>query len=265
MAKEFTYVPDFDDIVFKNRNQIYGAYRLRKRYTRTLLISIVVGTLIVVAIFMVQYYRAKTLQLVEQREAVEVIAEMENLDQPEDLNVEAPPPPPPPEEAQQQLRYVAPEVVEEVDPEDQVDLLVADEAVEIIRDEEVTEDVVEVVEIQEEAVEEYAPPEEALVIVEEMPMFPGGEEALYEYIYSTIEYPPIALENDITGMVIVRFVVTWEGKVSNVEILRGIDESLDNEAKRVVESLPTFRPGRQAGQPVNVWYIVRINFQIQRN
>ena len=110
-------------------------------------------------------------------------------------------------------------------------------------------------------VEEYQPPEQAMIIVEEMPSFPGGEEALYEYIYSTIEYPSVALENNITGMVIVRFVVTYQGNVSGVEVLRGVDEYLDNEAIRVVKSLPTFRPGRQAGKPVNVYYIVRIQFQ----
>ena len=148
MAKDLIVAPEFDDIVFKNRNKFYGAYNLRRRYHRTLLFSIFVGTLIVVAIFMVQYYRATSLQKMEQREEREVIALMENLDQPEDLNVEPPPPPPPPEATQQQLKYVAPEVVEEVSPEDQVDLLVAAEAIDIIQDEEVTEEV-EIVDIVE--------------------------------------------------------------------------------------------------------------------
>ena len=264
MAKDIIVVPDFDDIVFKNRNKTYGAYRLRKKYHRSLLFAILVGTSIVVAVFLVQYFRATTLLKIEQRAEYEVIAQMEDLDQPDDLNVEPPPPPPPPEQTQQQLKYVAPEVVDTINPEDQVDLLTAAEAVEILQDEEVVE--VEVVEEIVEAVEEYQAPEEVFIIVEEMPSYPGGTEALYEYIYSTIEYPPVALENQITGMVIVRFCVTFEGDVTQAEVLRGVDEAtLDKEAIRVVESLPKWRPGKQAGQPVNVFYVVRIQFQIERN
>ena len=260
MTKDFTIVPDFDDIVFKNRNKTYGAYNLRRKYNRTLLISIFAGTLVVVAIFLVQYFRATTLLKIEQREEREVIAMMEDLDQPENLEVEPPPPPPPPEQTQQQLKYIAPEVVDSIKPEDEVDLLTAAEAIEIIVDEEV----VEVVEVVEEAVEEYEAPEEVFIIVEEMPMYPGGEEALYEYIYSTIQYPAVALENQISGMVIVRFAVTYQGNVDQATVLRGVDPSLDSEAIRVVEALPKWRPGKQAGQPVNVWYVVRIQFQLQK-
>jgi len=199
------------------------------------------------------------LQKIEQREEREIIAMMEDLDQPEDLNVEPPPPPPPPEETQQQLKYVAPEVVDSIKPEEQVELLTAAETMEIIQDEEV----VEVVEVVVEVVEEYQPPEEVFIIVEEMPSYPGGEQALYEYIYETIEYPPIALENQITGMVIVRFAVTYEGNIDQATVLRGVDASLDAEALRVVNSLPRWRPGKQAGEPVSVWYIVRIQFTLE--
>ncbi len=258
MAKETIIAPEFDEIVFKNRNKLYGAYRLRKRYNRVLLVSMLTGIAIVSAVILYPFLKATTQKQFEQREEREVIAVMEELDQPEELDVEAPPPPPP-TETTQQLKYVAPEVVDSISPEEEVDLLTATEAMDIIQDEEV----VEIIEPEEEVVEEFEPPQDVLVLVEEMPRFPGGEEALYDYIYSNIEYPVIALENEISGTVIVRFCVTYQGDVNQATVLRGVDTSLDEEALRVVNTLPKWRPGKQAGKPVNVWYIVRIQFRMQ--
>ena len=106
--------------------------------------------------------------------------------------------------------------------------------------------------------------DEIFIIVEEMPHYPGGEEALYEYIYNNIEYPAGALDKGISGMVIVRFCVTRQGDVTQAVVLRGVDPpSLDKEAIRLVESLPEkWIPGKQAGKPVNVYFVVRIQFQL---
>jgi len=101
------------------------------------------------------------------------------------------------------------------------------------------------------------------VIVEKMPEFPGGDLELRKYIAQNIKYPNIARENDIQGKVYVRFVVTEKGTVENVQIARGVDPLLDQEAIRVVESLPTWKPGEQGGKKVKVWYTVPINFQLQ--
>jgi protein TonB len=101
------------------------------------------------------------------------------------------------------------------------------------------------------------------VIVEKMPEFPGGDPELRKYIAQNIKYPNIARENDIQGKVYVRFVVTEKGTVENVQIARGVDPLLDQEAIRVVESLPTWKPGEQGGKKVKVWYTVPINFQLQ--
>ena len=182
---------------------------------------------------------------------------MENLDQPEELQIEAPPPPPP-AETQQQIKYVAPEVVDSIKPDEEVQLMTMDETVETVQDEEV----VEVVEVVEEEVEEYKPPAEVFVIVEEMPEFPGGTEALFKFIYDNIQYPQIALENSIEGNVIVRFCVNYKGAIEQVSIIRGIDPSLDTEAIRLINTLPAWKPGRQAGNPVNVWYTLRVQFQL---
>jgi periplasmic protein TonB len=104
---------------------------------------------------------------------------------------------------------------------------------------------------------------EIFVIVEDMPEFPGGEVALRKWIAEHIKYPVIAAENGIQGKVYVQFVVDKDGGISNARVARGVDPSLDQEALRVVNSLPKWKPGMQRGKPVRVSYTVPINFQLQ--
>lgn len=108
-------------------------------------------------------------------------------------------------------------------------------------------------------------PEDAVVffIVEEMPEFPGGEDALRSFITRSIDYPVIAQENGIQGKVYVTFVVSADGSVKNAKIARGVDPVLDQEALRVVNSLPLWKPGKQRGKDVNVSYTVPISFVLQ--
>lgn len=104
---------------------------------------------------------------------------------------------------------------------------------------------------------------DVFTMVEEMPQFPGGTEALKTFVYSTLKYPTIALENGIQGQVFVRFVVDKTGKVTNAKVSRGVDPSLDKEAKRIVESMPKWSPGKQQGENVDVTYEMPITFTIQ--
>jgi TonB family protein len=101
------------------------------------------------------------------------------------------------------------------------------------------------------------------VVVEEMPMFPGGDVALLKYIGENTRYPEIAKENNIQGKVIIRFCVTEKGSVSRISVLKGVDPELNDEAIRVVKTLPAFKPGRQGGKPVPVWYMVPITFSLK--
>ena len=112
-------------------------------------------------------------------------------------------------------------------------------------------------------VEPEAKPEQIFKSVEQMPQFPGGDEALLKYLSSHINYPPMAAENNIQGRVVVQFVVDKTGKVGEVKIARSVDKELDNEAVRVCKSLPKFTPGRQNGQPVAVWYTLPVTFKLQ--
>ncbi len=100
------------------------------------------------------------------------------------------------------------------------------------------------------------------MVVEKMPFFPGGEFALRKYIAENVKYPYLANKKGIQGIVYIGFCVTTEGTVDKVTVLRGVSPLLDEEALRVVQSLPKWTPGEQRGKKVNVWCSVPINFQL---
>lgn len=154
-----------------------------------------------------------------------------------------PPPPPPPPQTQ---------IIEIVEDDEEIE-----EELEI-EDTEVTEDTeVEIIEIVEE--EEVAEPE-IFSIVEDMPSFPGGEAKLFEYLGKSTKYPSMAKDAGVQGVVYVTFVVMEDGSIKNVKVLRGIGGGCDEEAVRVVESMPSWSPGKQRGKPVRVQYNLPIRF-----
>ena len=144
---------------------------------------------------------------------------------------------------------------------------------EIVQDDVEVEDIEINAEVdQQEVIEEYVPVEveeeevveaEIFQIVEEMPAFPGGEAKLMEYVAKNIKYPQIARETGIQGRVFVGFVVEPDGSVSNVKVLRGIGGGCDEEAMRVVKSMPKWKPGKQRGKAVRVSYMLPVNFKLQ--
>ena len=145
--------------------------------------------------------------------------------------------------------------------------------IEIVENEVETEDLNINAEVeQNEVIEEYIAPEvveeevvetEIFQIVEEMPQFPGGDAKLLEYVATHIKYPQIARETGIQGRVFVGFVVEPDGSVSNVKILRGIGGGCDEEAVRVIKSLPKWKPGKQRGKAVRVSYQIPVLFKLQ--
>lgn len=162
-----------------------------------------------------------------------------------------PPPPPPPPKVIEVLTIIDDNA--QIDEEFEFESTEADDATII--------DAVPVIETKEEEEDDAA--SEVFQIVEDMPMFPGGELALRKWIADNVKYPVIAAENGIQGKVYVQFVVDKDGGISNARIARGVDPSLDQEALRVVNNLPKWKPGMQRGKPVRVSYTVPINFQLQ--
>lgn len=104
--------------------------------------------------------------------------------------------------------------------------------------------------------------EDIFYVVEDMPEFPGGNDALRSYIANNIKYPAEAKKNNIEGKVFVSFVVAKDGSVRSALIERGVAPSIDKEALSVINSMPNWKPGKQRGQAVNVKYTVPINFKL---
>jgi len=100
-------------------------------------------------------------------------------------------------------------------------------------------------------------------IVEQMPEFPGGEEAIREFVVKNIQYPQKAIDAGAYGRVFVGFVIEPDGSVSNVTLLRGIGFGCDEEAMRVVKMMPKWQPGMQNGEAVRVSYMIPINFKLE--
>ena len=159
-----------------------------------------------------------------------------------------PPPPPPPVQEVEVLNVV----------EDDVET----ESIEINTEDD--KDVEVVIAAPVEAPVEEEEEEVVFVVVETMPEFPGGQQALFKYLSENVKYPVIAQENGIQGRVICQFVVNKDGSIVDVEVVRsGGDASLDKEAVRVIKSMPKWKPGKQRGKAVRVKYTVPVNFRLQ--
>ncbi|MBE6262366.1 MAG: energy transducer TonB [Prevotella sp.] len=100
-------------------------------------------------------------------------------------------------------------------------------------------------------------------VVDEMPVFPGGNGALLEYLATHVKYPVVAQENGVQGHVIVSFVVECDGSIADVRVERSVDPSLDREAIRVVSSMPRWSPGKLNGYIVRVKYSAPVAFKLQ--
>jgi len=159
-----------------------------------------------------------------------------------------PPPPPPPPAATTQIQIVSNQ--EEIAIELEIEDLEIDVDAKI--------DVV--IPVLEELPEEIVVEEEIFTIVEKMPEFPGGLEALFTYFSQNMEYPDMAKDAKIEGKVYLTFVVDRDGGITGVKVLRGIGGGCDEEAVRVVKNMPRWNPGKQRGKPVRVQYNLPINF-----
>lgn len=250
---------NFDDIVFKTRNKEYGAFLIRKQYSRNVSISVLIGILLMVAATITPLLNSKSLVSRQEHSERQVKIIIQDLDQPHE--VVAPPPPPPrrssPAKALEQAKYVPPVVADTIMIEDSLQQMTAADEVQPADG-----DAPEVENENHEEIQEEETPQEPFLNVQEMPEFQGGEARMYKYISEQTRYPLIAYENNIQGKVFVRFCVTAEGTVEQVSILKGVDPDLDAEAMRVVKTFPPFKPGKQDGKPVPVWFIVPITFQI---
>jgi len=98
--------------------------------------------------------------------------------------------------------------------------------------------------------------------VDHVPEFPGGEKKLSEFISKHLKYPVTAQDIDLQGRVMCRIIVSKTGKIKKCEVLRSLERTCDNEALRVLKTLPRFIPGKVKGRNVNVWYFIPVTFKL---
>lgn len=268
---------EWTDLVFEGRNQAYGAYKLRKGTAkRNVWALLIVGLAAALLYLGLQLQKmAEANKKVENTQAVELAklqTEKKKEAKVETKEVIRQEPEKVVEQVKSSVKFTAPVIKkdEEVKEEDEIKLdevQKSDKAVgafTVEGNDEVGGAVLK-------AKEDIAAPEppkhveetKVFTVVEQMPMFPGGDAALMSYLANNIHYPTVAAENGVQGRVVVGFVVERDGSITDVRILRGVDPSLDREAMRVVKSMPRWTPGKQNGSAVRVKYQVPVAFRLQ--
>jgi periplasmic protein TonB len=274
MAQNIIYQSEILDLVFATKNKEYGAYILRKLYDKhvsiALLAAIILFSLFVSSPLIVKYFTPKEapVQILKKTVDVSTLGEPPSIDknQAPPPKVEAPPP------LTTTIKFLPPvikkdaEVAEEYIPT-QAELKNVDVGKKTQEGDPngVNYDLIEVEQTKKVVVEEKkaAPKAEVYTFVEVMPTFPGGDEALLSYLASNIKYPEIAKRASVEGRVIVQFIVSKSGAISEVNVVKGIGAGCDEEAIRVIKGMPGWKPGKQNGMPVNVKISVPINFRLQ--
>lgn len=275
MAKLDLVSNEWTDLVFEGRNQAYGAYKLRKGTTKRNIWSIIIVALASVLLFLgLQLQKmAQANKTVENTQAVELAKLQEKkkeakVEKKEIIKTE---PEKVVEQVKSSVKFTAPVIKkdEEVKEEDEIKLdevEKSDKAVGAFSVQGNDEVGGEVLKAKEE-IKAPEPPkveeEKVFDVVEQMPSFPGGNTALMKFLNENIHYPVVAQENGVQGRVVVSFVVERDGHITDVQIARSVDPSLDKEAQRVVKSMPKWIPGKQNGSAVRVKFNVPVSFRLQ--
>jgi periplasmic protein TonB len=252
------------DILFIGRNKEYGAYQTRKESSKRHAYAIV----ITIVIALVGIFAPKAIKSVMPKKEVrnvEVTAlsslqiEQKKIDPVKEIKVEEIKP------VKATIRFTPPVIKADAEVSDTqvmktVDELNVSKASISTADQQGVFDDPDAVDVGElnQIVEDTA--SAPLLVVEQMPSYPGGDNELRKYLAEHIRYPDMARENGIQGRVYVQFVVNTKGKITNAVVVRGIDPSCDKEALRVVNTMPSWSPGRQNGMPVRVQFTIPINF-----
>ncbi len=259
--------PIRNEMVFLGRDKEYGAYQLRNKYNKTVVMALLATTVLFIGIGAAPLIASliSGMQADEKVVPVDVTPTLETPP-PIDETEPPPPPPPPPPPVAETVKFIAPEikddaVEEETPPQEKLEEAEASTETQkgsgedniIIPEETGTGTVVE------------DKPQEVFSYVEEMPEFPGGDAALLKYMATNIQYPQMEKEAGIQGTVMLQFIVETDGSVSNPKVLRGVSggDGCDKEALRVAKTIPKWKPGKSNGKPARVYYTVPVKFIIR--
>ncbi len=279
MAKVDLTSNEWTDLVFQSKNKEYGAYPLRRNTGKRNLWSIIIMFLAAILGFSA-FTIVKTIQAnarVENTQEVVLSDIAEKKEKPKvekKPEIKIPEQQKMPEKVASSVKFTEPvikkdnQVKEDNQLKQQEDLNESTTKIGAL-DVKGNDEGGEVLKVERAEIEQPKPEpkkeedNKVFDVVEQQPAFPGGQGALLSWLSQNIHYPAVAEENGIQGRVVVSFVVEKDGSISNVQVVRGVDPSLDKEAARVVKSMPKWTPGKQNGQAVRVKYNVPVTFKLQ--
>ena len=256
------------NIIFEGKNKNYGAFYLRKtsnkRHIRALLAVSIFVLAVIFLPMLVEVVKPKT-PLNEIERGNVTITEFEDKKIEEEQPIEELKAPPPPD-IKAQIAYVPPVIVEKVTKETEIalteevkksDATVGLETQKSDNIEHIPDELKVVIPVVKDE------PEKIFQAVEQQPGFPGGQAELMKYLSNNLKYPPAAAEEGIQGRVVVQFVVSKTGAISDVKVISPLHPHCDKEASRLISSMPKWIPGKQNGIPVNVYYTIPIRFKLE--
>lgn len=279
MAKVDLTSNAWTDLVFQNKNKEYGAYPLRRNTGKRNLWSIII-MFIAAAVGFSAFTIVKTIQANQKVENTQEVVLSDIAEKKEKPKVEKKPEikipeqQKMPEKVASSVKFTEPvikkdnQVKEDNQLKQQEDLNETTTKIGAL-DVKGNDEGGEVLKVEKAEIEQPKPEpkkeedNKVFDVVEQQPAFPGGQSALLQWLSQNIHYPAVAEENGIQGRVVVSFVVEKDGSISNVQVVRGVDPSLDKEAARVVKAMPKWTPGKQNGQAVRVKYNVPVTFKLQ--
>lgn len=265
------------DLVFEGRNKEYGAYVLRKDTGKRNVKSMLLVFAVIIAIMAAVAAKVAIENAFPKKVAMETDVELSKLAQKKEAKVEKKAPVKVEEQkvvekVKSSVKFTPPVIKKdsEVKPEEELksqeDLNKTNTAIgsfDVKGNDEAGGEVLKAKEV----IAQPEPPKEeetkVFDVVEVMPSFPGGQAALFEWLSKNIKYPVVAEENGVQGRVIVTFVVERNGSITDVQVVKSVDPSLDKEAVRVVKAMPHWIPGKQNGSAVRVKFTVPVTFRLQ--
>jgi protein TonB len=276
MAKDINiFSPAWRELVFKDKNQDYWAYKLRKNSSRYHIIAflIIVMAAIIIAslpklISLLEVNRTEKddTRVTEFSQIDEKPQEEENI---QSMNSALPPPP----ALKTSIKFTAPVITEDSKVNDEDEMRTQNELTKSTaaistkdiqgNDDGTGADIGDVEAanlISQKAVQKE---EEVFTIVEQPASYPGGDDKMRQFLRDEIKYPAIAREAGIQGTVYLTFTCGKDGSIRDVTVTRGVIQVIDDEAVRVVKLMPKWLPGRQRGQAVTTRFTIPINFVLQ--
>lgn len=263
-----------DDIVFEHRNKAYGAYLLRKIYDDNIIkaLFISVGVSILTIAIPQIYNKLRPIDDVTLVQSLPI--ELTTIDIPEPPVANIPPPPkietpPAPKPKASSVRFVPPVVApdEAANDEPPTQKEMAKSTIGTTNEEgdsTVLEDIPTTDDEVGGGLIGDVPKDDVFIVVEQNPLFPGGMDELMRFMQRNTKYPEASQRAGITGSVFVQFVVGANGVIREAQVVRGLGFGCDEEAIRVVQSMPAWSPGKQGGRAVSTRFTLPFRFSIKQ-